>query len=158
MTSASCLGTVNLHAREPIQRQSKTAAVQPTIVNARLSAVRGAMRSPCCPTRRSLRARTCGCTANGSKRENSIGEIAADWLIRSQFGLTAQEAVALQQWRSVNPCHKRAFDELMETWRVLLGLRCPKAAAAKGLWRSGRAETASCASIRRLPGSRPNEA
>lgn len=47
-----------------------------------------------------------------------IESVAADWITRSDAGLTAQEQQVFQDWLARDPRHAEAFDRLFQTWSV----------------------------------------
>lgn len=47
-----------------------------------------------------------------------IEAVAADWITRSDAGLTAQEQQVFQDWLARDPRHAEAFDRLFQTWSV----------------------------------------
>lgn len=47
-----------------------------------------------------------------------IEAAAADWITRSDAGLTAQEQQVFQDWLARDPRHAEAFDRLFQTWSV----------------------------------------
>ena len=47
-----------------------------------------------------------------------IETIAADWITRSDAGLTSQEQQVFQDWLARDPRHAEAFDRLFQTWSV----------------------------------------
>lgn len=47
-----------------------------------------------------------------------IESVAADWITRSDAGLTAQEQQVFQDWLAQDPRHAEAFDRLFQTWSV----------------------------------------
>jgi transmembrane sensor len=47
-----------------------------------------------------------------------IETVAADWITRSDAGLTSQEQQVFQDWLARDPRHAEAFDRLFQTWSV----------------------------------------
>ncbi len=52
-------------------------------------------------------------------RHSSMGDEAADWLVRRNAGFTPAEAVDFQRWISADLRHAQVFSELEATWRIL---------------------------------------
>lgn len=89
-----------------------------------------------------------------------IESVAADWITRSDAGLTAQEQQVFQDWLARDPRHAEAFDRLFQTWSVFDRVQDSGAISAvlEGLARRGkqrrarRLRTASAAAVMLLAG------
>ncbi len=60
----------------------------------------------------------------------AIEEIAADWLVRRDQGLTAVQRGELTQWLEADPRHRAVYDALAETW-ILMGDMAPVGATRR---------------------------
>lgn len=89
-----------------------------------------------------------------------IESAAADWITRSDAGLTAQEQQVFQDWLARDPRHAAAFDRLFQTWSVFDRVQDSGAISAvlDGLARRGqqrrarRLRTAAAAAVMLLAG------
>jgi transmembrane sensor len=58
-------------------------------------------------------------TSRERAQGSNAAETAAEWIIRRETGLSAEEEAEFQRWLASEPAHQRAFNELDATWTQL---------------------------------------